>query len=238
MDRAPDSPPTPPRATLSHSPSISSHSSSSSGESLFGSQAPIPAPLPPAAPRDDEASILAELEAALAANPDLRAPPPASGEWEDFEKLIAENPELANPVGRAKEFYMSKDKWGCGHEGEPTMTEIEREPEESGLLVNEMPGICPQCIDRWKALESGGPTEPAAGSSSFNPPPPASPVTGPPSYGEAQGHALDDRDSDDDRRTGNARLGNLLELDSDVDSLYSSQAGSPDGHPAANGNRR
>lgn len=114
---------------------------------------------------DDEASVLSELQAAIDADPSLRAATPQPrDEWEDYEKLLSQNPEIAKPVpGRKKEYYMSKDKWECGHEGEAKQTDIELESgtsdEESGempILINDVRGICPTCMEKWTNLESGG----------------------------------------------------------------------------------
>lgn len=119
-----------------------------------------PPPQPTAAPssgQDDEASVLQELQAAIAANPSLRAatPQPKTDEWEDFDKLMAENPDFAKPVpGREKQFYMSKDKWECGHEGEAVTTSIERDGDDQSLLTNDVRGICPTCMAKWTKLES------------------------------------------------------------------------------------
>ncbi|KAL1954227.1 hypothetical protein VTO42DRAFT_1507 [Malbranchea cinnamomea] len=135
---------------------------------------------------DSGDSAIAELEAALRANPDLRAKtPPPREEWEDFEKLVRENPQLAAPVHKAKPataFYWSKDKWQCGHEGEPTKTDVEREAVEGeqdgkdpatgnflpeALLTNEIRGICSKCMEKWvlpsvkTVVEGGSSRDPA-----------------------------------------------------------------------------
>ncbi|ODH49774.1 hypothetical protein GX48_04152 [Paracoccidioides brasiliensis] len=58
-----------------------------------------------------------------------------------------------------KVFYMSsKDRWGCGHDGKQTRTEIEGAPLDIRLvkpstLINEMKGICPTCMGEWHKLE-------------------------------------------------------------------------------------
>lgn len=119
---------------------------------------------------DDSDTAIAELNRALEANPDLRGktPRPPKDEWEDFDKLLAENPELAAPVPSTKPgataFYYSKDKWDCEHDGEPAKTEIERLPidgeqdgknpetgeyYEDAILVNAIRGICPKCLNKW-----------------------------------------------------------------------------------------
>lgn len=138
--------------------SIGSSRSSSGSPEPRRQQPPSNPTAAPSGGRDDEASVLQELEAALAANPALRAatPRPKGEEWEDFDKLMAENPDFAKPVaGREKKFYMSKDKWDCGHEGEPTMTNIERDgDDQASILTNDVRGICPTCMAKWTKLES------------------------------------------------------------------------------------
>ncbi|KAK2806758.1 hypothetical protein FQN50_005759 [Emmonsiellopsis sp. PD_5] len=102
--------------------------------------------------KDEEADILAELNAALAADPSLGAVAPKSQpEWEDYETLIANNPELMASVSTKGEttFFKSKDVWECGHEGPETETEIERDSQDdgSGVLINEVRGLCARCLD-------------------------------------------------------------------------------------------
>ncbi|EEP76210.1 predicted protein [Uncinocarpus reesii 1704] len=133
---------------------------------------------------DNEDSILRELNAAIAANPELRAPAPkpAEGEWEDFDRLLAENPEFAAPVAASsgrKEYYKTKTHWECGHEGEETKTDIERDPNDGTpeLLINEARGICDKCMEKWVNLENAGDME--LGGSSSGP-------VGPPTYDQAQ----------------------------------------------------
>ncbi|KAK2790760.1 hypothetical protein FQN51_002446, partial [Onygenales sp. PD_10] len=101
--------------------------------------------------KDEEADILAELNAALAADPSLGAVAPKS-EWEDYETLLANNPELMAPVSTPKgetTFYKSKDVWECGHEGPETSTEIEKDSQDGGsdVLINEVRGLCAKCLD-------------------------------------------------------------------------------------------
>lgn len=150
---------------------------------------------------DDEESILRELNAALEANPELRAVAPAEGEWEDFDRLLAENPEFAAPVAVAKDYYKSKDKWDCGHEGQEVQTEIERDPNDDTLvvLINEVRGICEACMAKWLKLEepaAPGAGNVAVGGSSSGP-------AGPPGYNQAQSvqelEIEDDNDLDDGR---------------------------------------
>lgn len=124
--------------------------------------------------KDEEASILAELEAAMAANPSLKAdnPTPTSAQWEDYEDAIANNPDFAAPVAgtnREKKFYSLKEKWECGHEGEPYQTAIERDgsDDEDALLISDIRGICPACMDKWTKLEARD--EGAAGGSAGPP---------------------------------------------------------------------
>ncbi|GBF65181.1 hypothetical protein TMEN_7898 [Trichophyton mentagrophytes] len=133
---------------------------------------------------DDGAAVIAELEAAMAANPDLRPVPPRPAEWEDYDTILAQNPEIANPVpGRKKEFYLSKDRWECGHEGDPVETAIERDASEDGgssaILVNDIRGICEACMAKWKRLETFGPQpdapEPSSASAASRGPPSYSP---------------------------------------------------------------
>lgn len=136
----------------------------------------------PRAPDDDGAAVIAELEAAMAANPDLRPVTPQPAEWEDYDTILAQNPEIANPVpGRKKEFYLSKDRWECGHEGDPVETVIERDVSEDGgssaILVNDIRGICEACMAKWKRLETFGPQPDAPGPSSAS-----AALRGPPSY--------------------------------------------------------
>ncbi|KKZ68174.1 hypothetical protein EMCG_06134 [[Emmonsia] crescens] len=97
--------------------------------------------------------VLAEYNAALAANPSLQSNAP-NPEWEDYETIIAKNPELMAPVlaDKTKAFYKSKDKWECGHESPEIPTDIEKESndgdgEESDILINECRGLCSNCLD-------------------------------------------------------------------------------------------
>ncbi|EER23886.1 hypothetical protein CPC735_052560 [Coccidioides posadasii C735 delta SOWgp] len=200
-----------------------------------------PAPAPHAV--DDEESILHELNEAIAANPELRAPTPkpAEGEWEDFDRLLAENPQLAAPVvasPKSKSFYKSKDKWECRHEGEEIQTDIERDPGDGTpeVLINEVRGICNKCMEKWVNLENA--LEPDAtelGGSSHGP-------ARPPTYDQAQGaNVLDVEDDDlhprplfdiDDgpgkgkgRAGGHVRYGSDDEVDDDDRSMYSQEDG-------------
>lgn len=172
---------------------------------------------------DDEESILRELNAALAANPALRAatPQPAGdGEWEDFQRLLAENPELAAPVVAAgsgsgpKEYYKSKDQWECGHEGEETPTEIERDPSDGtpAVLVNEVRGICEKCMARWVKLE-----EAASGAGSVGLGGSSSGPAGPPAYDQApiitQGLEVEDDDDLDDDQHDERHPHGVFEVD-------------------------
>ncbi|WEW58070.1 hypothetical protein PRK78_003537 [Emydomyces testavorans] len=192
---------------------------------------------------DDEESILRELNAAIAANPELRAatPRPAEGEWEDFDRLLAEHPELAAPVSsKPKEYYRSKDKWDCGHEGEEAQTDIERDPEDGtpALLINEVRGICDKCMEKWANLESAsGPGDVQLGGSSRGP-------AGPPSYGQPQSaleleveddeeemHSRGLIDVDEGSGKGKSRPGRDARYDADADdddddddSVYSHEA--------------
>ena len=132
---------------------------------------------------DSGGSAVAELNRALANNPELRGktPPPTQEEWEDFEKLLAENPELAAPVPssapNASAVYYSMDVWPCKHESEPYKTSIERVPHddeqdgvnpatgefyEDALLINHMPSICPDCIRKWTVPEDSDAGEPTS----------------------------------------------------------------------------
>lgn len=126
--------------------------------------------------KDDEASILAELEAAIASNPALKAENPGSTEpqWEDYEEALAKNPDFAAPVAtsnREKKYYFLKEKWECGHEGTPYQTAIERDSgddnDEDALLISDIKGICPACMEKWTKLEEG--VQDAAGGSSGPP---------------------------------------------------------------------
>lgn len=110
--------------------------------------------------KEEEASILAELEAAIAANPSLRADNPKStpAQWEDYDDAIANNPDFAAPVAsanREKKFFSLKEKWECGHEGNPYQTIIERDgnDDEDALLISDIRGICSACMDKWNKLE-------------------------------------------------------------------------------------
>ncbi|PGH06932.1 hypothetical protein AJ79_06405 [Helicocarpus griseus UAMH5409] len=116
------------------------------------------APLPPArttataAATNEADDVLAEYNAALAADPSLRSAAQIS-EWEDYDTLIAKHPELMAPVvvtRKEKTFYKSKDKWDCGHEGPEVTTDIETEDDEVGILINECRGLCPKCLDPTK----------------------------------------------------------------------------------------
>ncbi|PGH13001.1 hypothetical protein AJ80_06485 [Polytolypa hystricis UAMH7299] len=121
---------------------------------------------------EDEA-ILAEYNAAIAANPDLAPVPRTQEEWEDFDRLLAENPELAASVpAKQKAFYKSKDKWECGHENDPMLTDIERDEGDDEILINDVKGICPDCMAKWGRLEGTATSSDA-------------PPQDPPSYGEA-----------------------------------------------------
>ncbi|KAK2803184.1 hypothetical protein FQN49_008879, partial [Arthroderma sp. PD_2] len=124
----------------------------------------------PAPAADDGDAVIAMLEAAMAANPDLRPVTPQPAEWEDYDTILAQNPDIADPVpGRKKEFYMSKDRWECGHEGEAVETTIEHDAfqgESPAILVNDVRGICGPCMDKWRNLESSGPQSAGVGSSS------------------------------------------------------------------------
>ncbi|EFQ96819.1 hypothetical protein MGYG_08742 [Nannizzia gypsea CBS 118893] len=125
-------------------------------------------------PDDGGAAATAELEAAIVANPDLRPVTPQFAEWEDYDTILAQNPDIANPVpGRKKEFYLSKDRWECGHEEEPVQTAIERNVSEGGgsnaepaILINDIRGICEACMAKWRRLETAGPQPDAPGPSS------------------------------------------------------------------------
>lgn len=110
--------------------------------------------------KDEEASVLAELEAAIAADPSLKAenPKSAGAQWEDYEDAIAKNPDFAAPVAtnREKKYYSLKEKWECGHEGKPYVTAIERDggvDDKDALLVSDIKGICPACMAKWNKLE-------------------------------------------------------------------------------------
>ena len=134
---------------------------------------------------DSGDSAVAELNRALAQNPELRGktPPPAQDEWEDFEKLLAENPELAAPVPgsapAATAFYYAMDKWACKHKSEPIKTDIERVPHddeqygnginpvtgefyEDALMISENPTLCPDCFRKWSVLEGDNAGEPTS----------------------------------------------------------------------------
>lgn len=147
------------------------------------------------APRDDVSdsgdsanAAIAEVEAAIKANPELRGktPPPQHGDqWEDYERVLTERPELAQPVAAsnpATAFYYSKDMWECGHSSEPARTGIEREAVEgekdgidlatghihpAAILTNEIRGICPKCMEKWSGPSAGGVQD--RGGSSRNP---------------------------------------------------------------------
>jgi hypothetical protein len=172
---------------------------------------------------DGADSAIAELEAALRDNPALRekTPPPQQGEWEDFDRLLAENPQLAAPIklarGSVTAFYYSKDRWECRHENEPVKTAIEREPvpgERDGidpttgqihpdaLLINEIRGICPDCMAKWAGGPNDADDEPYRGGSSQDP-------AGYDPTGVPAGPPADDFDDDyeDDRH---ARLGRRM----------------------------
>ncbi|KAI1933734.1 hypothetical protein LOZ66_006379 [Ophidiomyces ophidiicola] len=110
---------------------------------------------------EEDESILRELQEALEANPELRAPTPrpVDTEWQDFDRLVAENPEFGAPVSVASkpiEYYLSKDRWECGHEGEESQTDIERDPFDGTpkTLTNDVKGICEKCMEKWVKLES------------------------------------------------------------------------------------
>ncbi|EGC49549.1 conserved hypothetical protein [Histoplasma capsulatum var. duboisii H88] len=98
--------------------------------------------------------VLAEYNAALAADPSLRSAAP-DPEWEDYESILAKNPELMAPAmaDRPKTFFVSKNKWECNHEGPEMPTDIENETAADGedegpaTLVNECRGLCPSCLD-------------------------------------------------------------------------------------------
>ncbi|EEQ92540.1 uncharacterized protein BDCG_07660 [Blastomyces dermatitidis ER-3] len=99
--------------------------------------------------------VLAEYNAALAADPSLRSATP-NQEWEDYETILAQNPELMAPIvaNKTNIFYTSKNKWECGHEGPEMPTDIEKETDdddddgrESTTLINECRGLCPDCLD-------------------------------------------------------------------------------------------
>ncbi|PGG98367.1 hypothetical protein GX51_06854 [Blastomyces parvus] len=97
--------------------------------------------------------VLAEYNAALAADPSLRSATPQA-EWEDYETILAQNPELLAAVvtDKTKTFYTSKNKWECGHEGPEIPTDIEKEPGDddggnSATLITECQGLCPHCLD-------------------------------------------------------------------------------------------
>ncbi|KAM5436364.1 hypothetical protein MferCBS31731_005855 [Microsporum ferrugineum] len=195
----------------------------------------------PAAAEDDGAAVIAELEAAMAANPGLRPVTPQLAEWEDYDTILAQNPDIANPVpGRKKEFFLSKDRWECGHEGDPVETAIERDAsrgDEPTILVNDVRGICGACMDKWRRLESGGP-QPAAQNSLSS--------SGLPSYDqawEASGSAapsrapgllLDLDDSDMDRNGSEDDYDSLSDASED---LLSPSAGPPPG-PGQGANAR
>jgi hypothetical protein len=197
-------------------------------------------------------SALAELEAALRDNPELRGktPPPQQGEWEDFDRLLAENPQLAAPIKPARvsgtAFYYYKDRWECRHENEPVKTAIEREPvpgEKDGidpatgqihpdaLLINEIRGICPDCMAKWAAGPNDRDDEPYRGDSSQDP-------AGYDPTGVHAGPRADDFD-DDDEDDDHARLGRRMgELEIDEGpgkDKYTS--GGYDGPPPSSQNR-
>ncbi|KAK2754351.1 hypothetical protein FQN54_006995 [Arachnomyces sp. PD_36] len=149
-----------------------------------GTTAPDASPAAPAPSEDcptckelkeEEASILAELEEAIAANPALKAEAPKSleSQWEDYDEAIANNPDFACPVpttDRAKKFYSLKEKWECGHEGTPYETGIERdggENDQEAILISDIRGICPDCMAKWTKLEAV--SDDAAGGS-YGPP--------------------------------------------------------------------
>ncbi|KAF3484381.1 uncharacterized protein GIQ15_03705 [Arthroderma uncinatum] len=167
----------------------------------------------PAPTGDDGAAAIAELEAAIAANPDLRPVTPQPAEWEDYDTILAQNPEIANPVpGRKKEFYMSKDRWECGHEGDPVVTTIEHDASQGdapAILINDVRGICEKCMDKWRKLESSGHQSAVAASSSSS-----GPAHGPglPSYEQAW------EGSDTAAASARQTPLPLLDLDDDYDS--------------------
>ncbi|KAI1955351.1 hypothetical protein LOZ58_006801, partial [Ophidiomyces ophidiicola] len=110
---------------------------------------------------EEDKSILRELQEALEANPELRAPTPRpiNAEWQDFNHLVAENPEFGAPVSIALkpiEYYLSKDRWECGHEGKESQTDIEQDPFDGTpkTLTNDVKGICKKCMEKWVKLES------------------------------------------------------------------------------------
>ncbi|EEH38203.1 hypothetical protein PAAG_01124 [Paracoccidioides lutzii Pb01] len=95
--------------------------------------------------------VLAENKTAIASDPSLRATAP-NPEWEDYETIIAKNPELMAPVvtNQEKLYYKSKVVWECGHEGPEIITSIEKESGDSGELstfINEYRGLCSKCLD-------------------------------------------------------------------------------------------
>ncbi|KAI1979273.1 hypothetical protein LOZ53_001091 [Ophidiomyces ophidiicola] len=152
---------------------------------------------------EEDESILRELQEALEANPELRAPTPrpVDAEWQDFDRLVAENPEFGAPVPVASkpiEYYLSKDRWECGHDGEESQTDIERDPFDGTpkTLTNDVKGICDKCMEKWVKLESSSVSgnEDLAGSSCG--------PAGPPAYDQlsqsiqkvAEDHHGDDHD--------------------------------------------
>ncbi|OJD25362.1 hypothetical protein ACJ73_03264 [Blastomyces percursus] len=98
--------------------------------------------------------VLEEYKATLAADPSLRSATP-NPEWEDYETMLAQKPELMAPVvaNKTKTFYIFKNKWDCGHEGPEMPTDIERETNddddggESATLIDACRGLCPDCLD-------------------------------------------------------------------------------------------
>lgn len=120
----------------------------------------------------DQDSVLTELNAAIAADQNLRASTPQSeAEWEDLDHILAENLELAALVPlKIKQSYSSQTKWECGHESKPVGTDIEADVPlgaqstttgdsgggwERSMLVDDVKGICPDCMEQWKKYEAG-----------------------------------------------------------------------------------
>lgn len=116
-----------------------------------------------------------------------------------------------------KVFYISKNKWECGHEGDETRTDIEKDPldiqsNKPSVLISEGRGICPTCMDRWHRLETGDVDRGAEHDS------PASVPSRPPSYDETLEADIqyDGQNGDEEEADRLVAHVGLLDLDDDL----------------------